>query len=232
MVEIDLSRGDFEQYDKDVRIQQLFSDIRRYFEEHMLQPTKIIGFGDSTLNIINTISDVNADKIVLGLAYEYSTAYNHNVQKKIYHDDITYLSISPMSCPTPEFETADEVFYYYEQGKEFLIDSLFKSNYNYVFVSTIGGFGGFLLGNFVEYLHAYKPKILDNSIAFLQLPFSFEKRTEKTEELLRKITDTITFGEYNPNKDASDNLIQTFADVDRVMANMIKRYLIQNECMN
>lgn len=137
-----------------------------------------------------------------------------------------------MTGAAPESSTADFVFPYYEQGKEFLIDSLFKSNYNYVFVSTIGGFGGFLLGNFVEYLHAYKPKILDNSIAFLQLPFSFEKRTEETEELLRKVTDTITFGEYYPNKDASDNLIQTFADVDRVMANMIKRYLIQNECMN
>ena len=166
MVEIDLSRGDFEQYDKDVRIQQLFSDIRRYFEEHMLQPTKIIGFGDSTLNIINTISDVNADKIVLGLAYEYSTAYNHNVQKKIYHDDITYLSISPMSCPTPEFETADEVFYYYEQGKEFLIDSLFKSNYNYVFVSTIGGFVVFYWGILLNtYTHTNQRYLI------IRLPF-------------------------------------------------------------
>ena len=61
------------------------------------------------------------------------------------------------------------------------------------------------MGNFVEYLHAYKPKILDNSIAFLQLPFSFEKGTEETEELLRKITNTIKLQIKNTGTKNWDN---------------------------
>lgn len=147
--------------------------------------TRIVGFGHVALTIISRIDDVPADKIVF--LSEYETGAPKTLISEIdYHSEIKLV-------PYPERPKSDEKI----AGKligminnQELFTTVIEGVERIIFVTALPSVGGYALAELTKGLAESKIE----SIAFLQLPFSFEgkKRRGEAERLCQSISENMT----------------------------------------
>ncbi len=147
--------------------------------------TRVIGFGHVASIIISRIEDIPVDKIVFLSEYEIG-APKTLISEIDYHSEIKFI-------PYPERPTSDEkiarklIDMINEQD---LFNTVIEGAERIIFVTALPSVGGYALAELTKGLS--KSKI--ESIAFLQLPFSFEgeKRCGDAERLCQSISENVT----------------------------------------
>ena len=152
---------------------------------HLKHTTRVIGFGHVASIIISKIDDIPADKIVFLSEYEIG-APKTLISEIDYHSEIKLV-------PYPERPKSDEkiarklVDMINEQE---LFAAVIDGAERIIFVTALPSVGGYALAELTKGLS--KSEI--ESIAFLQLPFSFEgkKRCGEAERLCQSISENVT----------------------------------------
>lgn len=172
-----------------IRRERCNDTINSYMEGlntlNLKHTTRVVGFGHVASIIISRIDDIPADKIVFLSEYEIG-APKTVISQIDYHYEIKFV-------PYPERPTSDEkiarklIDMINEQE---LFTTIIEGAERIIFVTALPSVGGYALAELTKGLS--KSKI--ESIAFLQLPFSFEgeKRCGDAERLCQSISENVT----------------------------------------
>lgn len=233
MIVLDLCRTDFEyrgpaHYDNRDYIQES-SDILCSYIEH---PSRIIGFGDGALSIVDKICGINADKIVFNPCGDYR---DHKPSSK----DILWIGCDPMIGAGPPDSAGDYCYWLFEYyaEKEMLIPTI-KGAERIILISALGGIGGAFATCFIQWLKE-KNMVLERDIcAFIHNQnfnvgdYRHNMAKEELQEIRRCIKEVFVFEEssnfYQDVRVSLKNdrlLIDTMEENDLIIADQIRDYL-------
>ena len=179
---IDLDRIDFENrmpagYKNGDFIQQ----VSDFLSNHINNPTRIIGCGSASLNILKNLGDINADKIV----------FNERPEKV--PDDVVCINLNLMSSPLPDGVGIEYEWDLYSSAEDELLKPIIHMADKIVFVGALGGSGWNYAANFADWLIKSGMGGSENLYAILQKPafFEGEKRNSRAEQHLCDIRKSI-----------------------------------------